>query len=88
MLNAGVFLLKLLDFVARNIYTCIKLLKKVIYIADKSRAEYFKERRKNTKAFYVEIEKEKMEAFEKKLSDTNRTKKEWLNERIDCELNK
>ncbi|WP_347256324.1 hypothetical protein [Anaerostipes sp. PC18] len=63
--------------------------KGAIVVADnKSRADYFKERRKTSKAFYVEINKEKMEEFEAKLSKNNRTKKEWLNEKIDEELKK
>jgi hypothetical protein len=53
---------------------------------DKSRADYFKERRKNTKAFNVEIEREKMEKFENKLSEQNKSKKKWLDEKIDEEL--
>ena len=57
-------------------------------VAEKSRANYFKERRKNTKSFYVEIEKEKMDEFETKLSLKKQTKKEWLNEKIDEELEK
>ena len=57
-------------------------------VAEKSRAGYFKERRKTTKAFYVEIEKEKMEEFEKRLKNNDTTKKQWLNERIDEELKK
>ena len=60
--------------------------KEVIYIAQGSRADYFKERRKLTKPFYVEIESEKMKRFEKKLE--SKTKKEWLNEKIDEELKK
>ena len=55
---------------------------------NKSRADYFKERRKTSKAFYVEIERDKMEAFEEKLSHKDKTKKEWLNEKIDEELKK
>lgn len=55
---------------------------------NKSRADYFKERRKASKTFYVEIEKEKMEAFEKKLVNKNKTKREWLEEKIDEELKK
>lgn len=58
----------------------------MVIIAEKSRADYFRERRKNTKPFYVEIESEKMEKFEKKLQ--MKTKKEWLNEKIDEELKK
>lgn len=58
-------------------------------VADyKSRADYFKERRKTSKAFYVEIERNKMEAFEKKLESEKRTKKDWLNEKMDEELKK
>lgn len=45
-------------------------------------------RRKGVKPFYVEIEEEKMENFEKKLENENKTKKEWLNEKIDEELKK
>ena len=57
-------------------------------IAEKSRADYFKKRREDTKTFYVEIEKAKMEIFEGKLADSSKTKKEWLNEKIDDELKK
>lgn len=63
-------------------------MKGVRTVANKSRADYFKERRKekDTKAFYVEVERSKMEKLESKLSQNNRTKKEWLNEKIDEEL--
>ncbi|MBS6517439.1 MAG: hypothetical protein KH353_04490 [Clostridium sp.] len=57
-------------------------------VGDKSRADYFKERRKKTKAFNVEIERSKMEAFEKLLSEQKKTKKEWLDEKISDELKK
>ena len=57
-------------------------------IENKSRASYFKERRKNTKTFYVEIESGKMDKFEQKLESKSQTKKEWLNEKIDEELKK
>lgn len=57
-------------------------------MAEKSRANYFKERRKLTKAFYVEIDKNKMERFESNLNLRNKSKKEWLNEKIDEELKK
>ena len=62
--------------------------KEVRIVADKSRADYFKERRKKTKAFNVEIERSKMEAFEKLLSEQKKTKKEWLDEKISDELKK
>lgn len=57
-------------------------------IAENSRANYFKERREKFKAFHVEVEKEKMEAFEQKLLVKNQSKKEWLDEKISEELKK
>ena len=57
-------------------------------ISNKSRADYFKESRKNTKSFYVEIERNKMELFEQNLHNENMTKREWLEEKIDNELKK
>ena len=51
-----------------------------------SRAEYFKERREKFKSFTVEVERKKMERFEKRLSDKKTTKAEWLNKKIDEEL--
>ena len=47
-----------------------------------------KNRRKSTKAFYVELEIEKMENLESHLQEQNKTKKQWLNEKIDEELSK
>ena len=56
---------------------------------DTKKAErYFKERRNKYKLFTVEVEREKMELFEKKLSDNNTSKAVWLNEKIDEELGK
>ena len=68
-----------------NIVTCNKEVRKV---EEKSRAEYFKERREKFKAFHVEVEKEKMMRFEEKLKEKNVTKKEWLDEKISEELKK
>lgn len=53
-----------------------------------SRAEYFKERRNKFKSFTVEVDREKMERFEKKLSEQQKSKAEWLNGKIDEELGK
>ena len=50
--------------------------------------EYMKNRRKNKKTFSVLIEHEKMERFEQKLKIKNKTKSQWLNEKIDEELKK
>ena len=60
----------------------------MIVIAENSRADYFKERRKSRKSFSVLLEKEIAEKFEKKLEEINKTKAVWLNEKIDEELGK
>ena len=58
------------------------------HVSNKSRADYFKERIENFKAFHVEVEKNKMEQFEKKLQKERKSKKEWLYEKIDEEISK
>ena len=55
-------------------------------MAPESRASYFKQRREKFKSFTVEVEREKMERFEKHLSEKRPTKAEWLNAKIDEEL--
>ena len=70
------------------IYNCSTLQSEVIKIAEKSRAEYFRERRESRKSFNVLLDKEKAEAFEKKLEELKKSKAQWLNEKIDEELNK
>lgn len=77
----------MLDLLRETVYT-VSCNKEVIIIAPESRADYFKERRKKTKAFNVEIDKEKMEKFEKYLSSQKKTKKKWLDEKIDEEMGK
>lgn len=67
---------------------CSQLQSEVIKIAEKSRAEYFRERRESRKSFNVLLDKEKAEAFEKKLEELKKSKAQWLNEKIDEELNK
>lgn len=57
-------------------------------MAEKSRADYFKKRRESRKSFSVLLDKEKAERFEEKLKIINKTKSNWLNEKIDEELNK
>lgn len=49
----------------------------------KSRSNYFKERRKNTKTFYTEIDTDKMDKLEKKLKEQKETKISWLIKKID-----
>lgn len=78
----------------KNLLTCNALpvmmyvtrCKEVETIAEKSRAEYMKSRRESRKTFSVVLEREKLERFEQKLQENNRTKTEWLNEKIDEEL--
>lgn len=55
-------------------------------ISPKSRADYFKERRKKTRNFSVEVDREKFDRLEEKLSKKEKTKTQWLNEKIDEEL--
>lgn len=55
-------------------------------ISSKSRADYFKERRKKTRNFSVEVDREKFDRLEEKLSKEEKTKTQWLNEKIDEEL--
>jgi hypothetical protein len=45
-----------------------------------------KERRKKTRNFSVEVDREKFDKLENKLSEKNTTKKEWLDQKIDEEL--
>lgn len=47
-----------------------------------------KARRESKKTFSVSVDKEKMIRFEKKISEQKQTKAEWLNEKIDEELNR
>ena len=43
-------------------------------MADKSRAEYFRERRKQLKQFTVSVDREKLEKFEKLLQAREQTR--------------
>lgn len=53
---------------------------------DKSRADYFKERRKTIGQFSVSISREKLNVLDEKLKEKGQTKTEWLNEKIDEEI--
>lgn len=55
-------------------------------MANKSRAEYFRERRKTMKQFNVMLKKEKIEALEEKIKQQGKTKVEWFEEVVDREL--
>ena len=56
------------------------------HLANKSRAEYFRERRKTMKQFNVMLKKEKIEALEEKIKSKGKTKVEWFEEVVDKEL--
>ena len=57
-------------------------------MAQKNRAEYFRERRKARKTFSVLAEREKVEALENKLKEMCKNKVQWFNEKVDEELGK
>lgn len=58
----------------------------MIIIAPESRADYMKERRKKTRNFSVELDREKFDKLEKKLSEKGVTKKQWFNDKVDEEI--
>lgn len=47
-----------------------------------------KQRRQDKKSFNVLIDKERFEKLEHKLKQDNKTKKQWLEEKIDSEVKK
>lgn len=57
-------------------------------MAPESRAEYMKERRKTIGQFSVSVSREKLDALNEKLKEEQKTKTQWLNEKIDEELGK
>lgn len=57
-------------------------------MAQESRAEYFRERRKNKKQFSVLSSRERVEALEAKLKEQGKTKVQWFEEKADEELSK
>lgn len=55
-------------------------------MAEKSRAEYYRKRRETIGQFSVPVPREKLDALTEKLASENKTKTQWLNEKIDDEL--
>lgn len=55
---------------------------------EKSRADYMKKRRETIGQFSVAIERKKLDALNTKLNEQNKTKTQWLNEKIDEEIKK
>ena len=57
-------------------------------VADKSRAEYFRERRKTKKQLVFMVDKEKAEALDKKLAEQGEGRTEWFRKRLEEEISK
>lgn len=57
-------------------------------MSPESRAEYYRKRRETIGQFSVPIAREKLNALTEKLDQQNKTKTQWLNEKIDEELGK
>lgn len=55
-------------------------------MSPKSRAEYYRKRRETIGQFSVPLSREKLNALTKKLNGENKTKTQWLNEKVDEEL--
>ncbi len=53
-----------------------------------SRAEYFRKRRESVAQLNVSVPRTKLEALETKLKEKQKTKTQWINEKIDEELGK
>ncbi len=51
-------------------------------------AEYYRKRRETIGQFSVPVTREKLKELSKKLESQNKTKTQWLNEKIDEELSK
>lgn len=55
-------------------------------MADKSRAEYFRERRKEKKQLVFMVDRDKAEALDKKLQERGEGRTEWFRRKLDEEL--
>ncbi len=55
-------------------------------MADKSRAEYFRELRKAKKQLVFMVDREKAEALDKKLTERGEGRTEWFKRKLDEEL--
>lgn len=57
-------------------------------MSSESRAEYYRKRRETIGQFSVPVSRDKLNALTEKLNLENKTKTQWLNEKIDEELSK
>jgi len=54
----------------------------------KSRAAYFRDRRKKRGTFHVEVEKERLDMLLAKLEAQNKTRTEWFIEKLEEDIGK
>lgn len=57
-------------------------------MAQESRAEYFRERRKTLKQLVFMVDREKAEALDKKLSAKGESRTEWFRRKLNEEISK
>lgn len=57
-------------------------------MAPSNSAEYYRKRRETIGQFSVPVSRERLNALSEKLKEQNKTKTQWLNEKIDEELGK
>ena len=55
-------------------------------MAEKSRAEYFRERRKQKKQLVFMVDRDKADALDKKLKDRGELRTEWFRRKLDEEI--
>lgn len=55
-------------------------------MAPSNSAEYYRKRREKIGQFSVPLSREKLNALTEKLKEQNKTKTQWLNEKVDEEL--
>ena len=53
-----------------------------------NRAEYYRKRRETIGQFSVPLSREKLTKLTEKLKEQNKTKTQWLNEKVEEELSK
>jgi hypothetical protein len=68
------------------VYTVVSHSKEGVAVADKSRAEYYRNLRKIKKQLVFMVDKEKAEALDAKLAEKGQSRIDWMREKIDEEL--
>lgn len=79
--------MKRVDFVVNYSYNVVSC-KGGDTVAEKSRAEYFRERRKAKKQLVFMVDREKAEALDRKLAERGEGRTEWFRKKLDEELRK